>query len=133
MRLRTILYYLITLLLMQTVTAGPAITSADGRDGAAAGEKLWHQEFTHAEKPRSCANCHGANPGLEGKHVRTGKRIEPMAPSITPGRLTDAKKVEKWFKRNCNWTLGRECTSDEKRHFIAYLKYWSETPKGVIQ
>lgn len=126
MKLKAILYYLILLLLIQTVTAGQTTTNTNSMGASVAGEKLWNQEFTHSEKPRSCATCHGENPGLEGKHVRTGKQIKPMAPSITPGRLTDVKKVEKWFKRNCKWTLGRECTSDEKRHFIHYVENWKE-------
>ncbi|MEA3244387.1 MAG: DUF1924 domain-containing protein, partial [Pseudomonadota bacterium] len=33
----------------------------------------------------------------------------------------DGKKIEKWFKRNCKWTLGRECTAQEKADFLAYI------------
>ncbi|HCS12500.1 MAG TPA: hypothetical protein DIW28_01710, partial [Zetaproteobacteria bacterium] len=42
------------------------------------------------------------------------KRIEPMAPSVNPERLTDPAKIEKWFGRNCEWTIGRDCTAQEK-------------------
>ena len=44
-----------------------------------------------------------------------------MAVSVTPERFTDAAKVEKWFGRNCNTVLGRECTALEKGDFITYL------------
>ncbi len=56
-----------------------------------------------------------------GKHVKTNKEIKPMTPSANPKRLTDAKKIEKWFKRNCKWTLGRVCTAREKADFLAYI------------
>jgi len=45
-----------------------------------------------------------------------------LAPSVDPQRLTDQAKVEKWLLRNCRWTLGRECTSDEKADFISYIE-----------
>jgi hypothetical protein len=44
-----------------------------------------------------------------------------MAPSANPQRFTDAAKVEKWFKRNCNDVLRRSCTAEEKGDFIAYM------------
>jgi hypothetical protein len=44
-----------------------------------------------------------------------------MALSVNPARLTDAKTVEKWFRRNCRWTLGRECTPQEKGDFIQFI------------
>lgn len=82
------------------------------------GQSLW---VTQTGKGRSCASCHGADPVKSGKHERTGKRIGPMAPSVDPQRFTDAKKVAKWFKRNCKWTLGRECTPQEKANVLAWL------------
>ncbi|MCW8907187.1 MAG: DUF1924 domain-containing protein, partial [Sedimenticola sp.] len=51
-----------------------------------------------------------------------GKAIEPMAPTVNPKRLTEVKQIKKWFVRNCKWTLGRECTAQEKGDFLAYLK-----------
>jgi len=48
-----------------------------------------------------------------------------MSPSVNPDRLTDSKKVNKWFKRNCKWTLGRECTAQEKSNFFL-IKYVSK-------
>lgn len=69
----------------------------------------------------SCATCHTASPMAHGKHVTTGKDILPMATSVNAQRFTDAAKVEKWFKRNCNDVLKRACTANEKGDFIAYL------------
>ena len=71
---------------------------------------------------RSCADCHGENLSLPGKHLRTGKVIKPMNPAVTPERLTDNKKIEKWFKRNCKWTFGRECTPQEKGDLILFIR-----------
>jgi len=67
-----------------------------------------------------CTTCHGATP-QQGGLTRTGKAIEPMAVSRTPDRFTDPKKVDKWFRRNCNGVIGRECTAQEKGDFIGYM------------
>ena len=69
----------------------------------------------------ACASCHTDSPKSHGKHATTNKDILPMAPSANPERFTDAAKVEKWFKRNCNDVLKRVCTATEKGDFIAYL------------
>ena len=89
---------------------------------AAAGEAMWSQAFTVKGQSRSCADCHTADPANEGRHARTRKPIEPLAPSVVPTRLGDPKKVAKWFKRNCKWTLGRECSGQEKGDFLAYIR-----------
>ena len=68
----------------------------------------------------SCTTCHTSNLKGPGK-TRAGKVIEPMALSVNPQRLTDQAKVEKWFRRNCNSVLGRECTAQEKADVVAYL------------
>jgi len=73
-------------------------------------------------KPRSCSTCHTKNLRNTGKHVKTGKRIKPLAPSENAERLTDAKHIEKWFRRNCKWTLGRECTPQEKGNFLLFIQ-----------
>lgn len=69
----------------------------------------------------SCQTCHSADLTKKGKHHKTGKVIEPLAPSANPERFTDVKKIEKWFKRNCKDVLGRECTPQEKGDFLKYL------------
>ena len=68
----------------------------------------------------SCAGCHTANPAQPGR-TRVGKRIEPLAPAANPQRFTDAAKVEKWFRRNCQDVLQRECSAQEKGDFITWL------------
>jgi hypothetical protein len=45
-----------------------------------------------------------------------------MAPSVNSERLTDPKFIEKWFRRNCIQTLGRECTPQEKGDVLTYLR-----------
>ena len=69
----------------------------------------------------SCASCHTDNPANVGSHAITKKVIQPLAPSVNAERFTDLTKVEKWFKRNCNDVLKRECTTQEKGDFITYL------------
>jgi hypothetical protein len=69
----------------------------------------------------ACTTCHGDSPKAHGKHTTTGKDILPLAPSANAERFSDAAKVEKWFKRNCNDVLKRACTAKEKGDLIAYL------------
>ena len=69
----------------------------------------------------SCASCHGATASQDGKHASTGKFVRPLAPGFNPERLTDPAKVEKWFKRNCNDVLERECSASEKADVMAWL------------
>lgn len=100
--------------------AGPAAAAGDPAAGAAA----WTREHAapDAGPARSCATCHGADLTRPGRHVATGKPIEPLAPSVNPTRLTDPAKVAKWLLRNCRWTLGRDCTAAEEADFIAYIR-----------
>ncbi len=95
-----------------------------GNFSAEKGQAMWTQKFNPpgSEQARSCALCHGENLKLTGKHAKTGKPIEPLAPSANPKRLTNAAEVEKWFKRNCTWTMGRECSPQEKGDFLSYLR-----------
>jgi uncharacterized membrane protein len=81
------------------------------------------QEFftTKHGKEWSCSTCHTAKPTVDGKHATTGKVIGPMAPAANAQRFTDAAKTEKWFRRNCNDVVGRECTPAEKADVITWL------------
>lgn len=81
------------------------------------------QEFFTAKhgKEWSCSSCHTAKPTVEGKHASTGKVIAPMAPATNAQRFTDAAKTEKWFRRNCNDVVGRECTAAEKADLLSWL------------
>lgn len=69
----------------------------------------------------SCASCHTEHPENQGKHAKTEKVIKPLAPIANAERFTEVKKVEKWFKRNCNDVLDRECTAQEKGDVMTYL------------
>jgi hypothetical protein len=61
-------------------------------------------------------------PTQAGKHASTGKPIAPLAPGFNPERLVDAAKTEKWFRRNCNDVMGRECSPAEKADVISWLR-----------
>jgi hypothetical protein len=69
----------------------------------------------------SCASCHGQPPTAAGKHAGTGKPIAPLAPASNAKAFTDTARVDKWFRRNCNDVLKRECSADEKADLLAYL------------
>ncbi|TRZ56675.1 MAG: DUF1924 domain-containing protein [Rhodocyclaceae bacterium] len=71
---------------------------------------------------RRCTTCHTEDLRRTGKHSTTGKAIEPLAPSVNPKRLTDVEHIEKWFGRNCKWTLNRECTPQEKGNLLVMLR-----------
>lgn len=81
------------------------------------------QQFFTARHGRewSCASCHGAVPTLVARHASTGKAIGPLAPAFNPERFTDPAKTEKWFRRNCNDVVGRECTAAEKADVLSWL------------
>jgi hypothetical protein len=85
---------------------------------AAHGESFFKTKHKH---DLACSDCHTDNPAAEGKHAETGKLIKPLAPAANPERFTDMKKVKKWFRRNCNDVLDRECTAQEKGDVLAYL------------
>lgn len=117
------------LVLTSLAYGSPAtLTEGYGDDGAGpfsadAGRSAWTQVHRSSKTAdsRSCASCHGADIRQPGRHVKTGKPIEPMALSVNPARLSDRNKIEKWFRRNCRWTLGRECTAQEKGDFIYFI------------
>ena len=104
--------------LLQTY-ASQGVTEVDAEQGKHLWQKTFQSNGEYSE--RRCASCHTEDLTAPGKHIKTGKLIEPMAPSVNPQRLTDNKKIEKWFKRNCKWTMGRECTVQEKADFLLYL------------
>lgn len=87
------------------------------------GKKMWLKGFKREGETvdRSCATCHTQDLTATGKHVKTNKAIEPMSPTVNPDRLTETKKIEKWFKRNCKWTYNRECSVQEKADFLVYI------------
>lgn len=88
---------------------------------AARGQTLHTQNFAGGKPDTpACTTCHGKDPRSAGR-TPNGKTIEAAAVSATPTRYTDPAKVEKWFKRNCNEVLGRECTPQEKGDWLSYM------------
>lgn len=84
--------------------------------------KTFHTQAFAGGKPDtpSCTSCHGKDPRGAGR-TSTGKVIDPVAVSAAPSRYTDPAKVEKWFKRNCNEVLGRECSAQEKGDWLSFM------------
>jgi len=92
--------------------------AASGKASPAKGEQFFNAKHG---KEWSCASCHENPPNHDTKHIVTGKVIKPLAPSANPARFTDEAKADKWFKRNCNDVLGRECTAQEKADVLSWL------------
>ena len=89
---------------------------------ASRGEQFYHAKRAHSSGTQmNCATCHTDNPMSVGAHAKTRKEIKPLAPNANKERFSDAAKVEKWFKRNCQDVLERACTAQEKGDFIAYV------------
>jgi mono/diheme cytochrome c family protein len=101
--------------------AAARTTGAAFAPTAARGKALFEQLFTQSKEMPSCASCHTKDPRVAGKHVVTGKAITALSPVTNAERFTDAVKSEKWFKRNCNDVIGRECSAAEKADFVEYL------------
>lgn len=108
---------------LQTYTAQARKDNPSFKEFSAAnGDKFYHAAVKHSSgKQISCASCHTDNPRNAGKHERTSKEILPLAPAINKARFTDAATVEKWFKRNCQDVLERECSVQEKGDFMTYV------------
>lgn len=120
------------------IAAGPNAASADpvddllkdfaaqgaGNFSAQAGEQFWDHPVTDPKSGdvRRCSLCHSTDLRRSGKHATTGKVIEPMAPSVNPKRLSNRADIEKWLLRNCKWTLGRECTPQEKGDVLVMIR-----------
>jgi hypothetical protein len=91
------------------------------RFSAERGEHLFRTNFSTGKPDTpSCTTCHTTDPRKTGQ-TRAGKDIEPMAASANSKRYSDQAKTEKWFGRNCNNVLGRECTATEKGDFITFM------------
>jgi hypothetical protein len=105
--------------------AAPADLLATYRNaagGAAPAAERGRQFFTASHgREWSCASCHGTPPTGTGKHANTLKPIAPLAPGFNGERFADAAKTEKWFRRNCNDVVGRECSAAEKADVLAWL------------
>ena len=108
-------------ILAQYASAAKPSSSASSVFSAARGEKMHVTKFSGGKAVTpACTSCHADNPRNPGR-APTGKSIEAVAVSVSPARYTDPAKVEKWFKRNCNEVLGRECTPLEKGDWLTYM------------
>lgn len=106
----------------QAATPAQLLNQYGARAGMPADPARGQQLFsTRHGKEWSCASCHGATPIQAGKHASTGRPINALAPAFHAERFTDQAKVEKWFRRNCNDVLGRECTDLEKADVLSWL------------
>jgi len=98
---------------------------AGGRDFSAERGKAFWQKKRAVEDGQalSCSSCHGSDAELResGRHYKSGKVIEPMAPTANKDRYTDMEKLEKWFTRNCKQVVKRECSAQEKGDVLRYL------------
>ncbi len=97
------------------------LVAQSGPASVTRGEKLFRGKFSGGKTADSCTACHTENAKQPGQHARTHKAIDPIAPVAQKDRFTDAAKVEKWFKRNCQEVLGRVCSAQEKADFTAYM------------
>lgn len=106
----------------QAATPAELLATYAAQAGAYAVPARGEQLFTTRQgREWSCASCHGAVPSQPGRHASTGKPIGPLAPAFNPERFADAAKAEKWFRRNCNDVMGRQCTAGEKADVLAWL------------
>lgn len=128
-RLLTVTVVPLAMMLATPVLAGPredllakyAAAAKSSGFSAARGQTLHTQNFAGGKPDTpACTSCHGKDPHGAGR-TTTGKSIDAVAVSATPTRYTDPAKVEKWFKRNCNEVLGRECTPQEKGDWLTYV------------
>ena len=113
------------LLLVTTVQAETPrdfLTSFEKEAGSTASAERGARFFTSKQGGEwSCASCHTDKPTQAGRHAKTDKSITPLAPATNAERFTDAAKVDKWFRRNCNDTLNRICSAQEKADVMAWL------------
>lgn len=108
--------------LAQAATPADVLSGYTAQAGSPAVPARGQQLFTTRHgREWSCSSCHGAVPTQTGKHASTGKSIGAMAPAFNPQRFTDSAKTEKWFRRNCNDVMGRECAPAEKADVLSWL------------
>ena len=106
----------------QAETPRDFLTRFEKEAGSAASAERGARFFTTKQGGEwSCASCHTERPTQAGRHARTDKPITPLAPAANAERFTDAAKVDKWFRRNCNDTLNRVCSPQEKADVMAWL------------
>ena len=86
------------------------------------GKLFFNRKFKQANgKEMSCSSCHTTNPADKGKHVVTGKAIQPLSPVVNSKRFSDFEKVEAKFTQHCVDIIGSDCTAAEKANYITYV------------
>jgi hypothetical protein len=106
----------------QAATPSELLSGYSAQAGSAPAVERGRALFTTRHgREWSCSSCHGDIPTGTGRHASTGKTIAPLAPAFDARRFTDPARVEKWFRRNCNDVMGRECTAAEKADVMAWL------------
>ena len=106
----------------QAETPRDFLTRFEKEAGSAASAERGGRFFTAKQGGEwSCASCHTERPTQAGRHAKTDKPITPLAPAANAERFTDAAKVDKWFRRNCNDTVNRLCSAQEKADVMAWL------------
>lgn len=69
-----------------------------------------------------CRACHVIDETEHPAPKDAKKRVvEAFAPVANPRRFNDFDAVEKWFKMNCGYVLGRNCSAREKGDLITWL------------
>ncbi|MFA5352818.1 MAG: DUF1924 domain-containing protein [Thermodesulfovibrionales bacterium] len=98
--------------------ADPAFKGFDAKNG----KNLFFQKHPNKEVGEiACSTCHTADLKKEGKNPKTGKVIEPLAPSVNKKRLTDVKEIQKWLRRNFKDVMGREGSAKEKGDVLTFI------------
>jgi hypothetical protein len=106
----------------RAATPGDLLAIYNATAGVAAAPDRGRQLFTNRHgREWSCSSCHGAVPTQAGTHASTGKPIGALAPAFNAQRFVDPAKTEKWFRRNCNDVMGRECSAAEKADVLSWL------------
>ena len=120
------------LMLAMAVQAGPVEQIATYRQAAQAadpafkgfsaerGREFYYRKGVKNGKTVSCAGCHSQDPRQPGQ-TPAFRPIGPMATAFNPKRFTDPQKTEKWFRRNCDDVLSRQCTPQEKGDYLTFL------------
>ena len=123
MNKKTVLFWALFGFIGAAISATPlellkGYEAQSSKGSPARGEQFFNSKHG---KEWSCASCHENPPNHDTKHIVTGKVIKPLSPNANSERFVDQAKVEKWFKRNCNDVLGRECTPQEKADVLSWL------------
>jgi len=128
--MRTLFSFLAAALLGTTLSAGSALAETPRdfltrfeKEAGAAGVADRGAKFFNDKHGGewSCSSCHTARPAQPGRHAKTDKVIAPLAPAANVERFADAGKVDKWFRRNCNDVVSRQCSAQEKADVLAWL------------